>query len=385
MPVFRHSAAAIVAAVLCLPLSRAQAQQEGPGPCALPDSIVVEGNLRVTNDQILSDAELATGVALNFKSIQRAIRQLYASGSFSDVQVGCRVHDGPPILASIVVRVVERPLLGDVDVVGGDRISSRTLKDKVELLIGRPVDAAQVAITKQRIDSIYEAAGYFLARVTVDTTALGDQRAKITFRVSEGRRLAVSGVRVNGLTNLAPADVVAAMKTKPEGFLWFRKGEFDEDAFAGDLTERIPALLARQGFIDGTVERDTLVVDRERGKGMVDLTIREGPRYSLGTFEALGNRRFSSEEVQRLFPFQPQALVADRARKGVAASERPVGAGRTRSIRAGGTRGRRRCRPPTAMKATFTRACVRSSSVTRRVASTLPTFDGRSRKVSRRS
>ena len=276
MPVFRHSAAAIVAAVLCLPLSRALAQQEGPGPCALPDSIVVEGNTRITNDQILSDGEMASGIALNFKSVQRAIKQIYATGNFSDVQIGCRVHDGPPILASIVIRVTERPILGDVDVIGGDRISTRTLKDKVDLLIGRPVDAALVAKTKQRIDSVYEAAGFYLARVTVDTTTLADQRAKVTFRVSEGRRLAVSGIRVNGLHSLAPADVVATMKTKPEGFLWFRKGEFDEDNFAGDLTERIPEFLGKQGFIDGVVEHDTLVVDRERGKGLNELQVREG-------------------------------------------------------------------------------------------------------------
>jgi len=317
MPVFRHSAAAIVAAVLCLPLSRAAAQGEGPGPCALPDSIVVEGNLRVTNDQILSDAEMATGIALNFKSVQRAIKQLYATGNYSDVQVGCRVHDGPPILASIVIKVVERPILGDVDVIGGDRISTRTLKDKVELLIGRPVDAALVARTRQRLDSIYEAAGYYLHRITVDTTMLADQRAKVTFRVSEGRRLAVSGIQVNGLNTLAPVDVVATMKTKPEGFLWFRKGEFDEDAFAGDLTERIPEFLGRQGFIDGVVERDTLIVDRERGKGLVDLSVREGPRYSLGVFEALGNRRFSSEEIQRLYPFQPQSISLTERAKGL--------------------------------------------------------------------
>ena len=309
MPVFRHLAAASVAAVLCLPLTTAAAQQqEGPGPCALPDSIAAEGNLRVTNQQMLTDADLATGVALNFKSVQRAIKALYATGNFSDVRVGCRVHDGPPILATIVLSVVERPILGDVDVIGGDRISTGTLKDKVDLLIGRPLDAALVARTKQRLDSIYEAAGYYLHRITVDTTPLGEQRAKVTFRVSEGRRLAVSGVRVNGLQNLAPADVVATMKTKPEGFLWFRKGEFDEDEFGGDLTERIPAFLARQGFIDGVVERDTLIVDRERGKGMVDLTVREGPRYALGSFEALGNRRFSTEEIQRLYPFQPQSI-----------------------------------------------------------------------------
>ena len=316
MPVFRRSATALLAAAFCLPLSRAVAQQEGPGPCALPDSIVVEGNTRVTTDQIRSDAELVTGVALNFKSIQRAIRQLFQSGNFSDVQIGCRVHDGPPILATIVVTVAERPILGDIDVVGADRISTGTVKDKVDLLIGRPLDAALVAKTKQRIDSIYDAAGYYLARVTVDTTNLGD-RLKLTFRIEEGRRLAVSGIRVTGLQTLAPADVVATMKTKPEGFLFFRKGEFDEDNFAGDLTERIPAFLASQGFIDGVVERDTLIVDRERGKGLIELTVREGPRYSIGSFEALGNRRFSSEEVQRLYPFQPQSVSLTQRAKGL--------------------------------------------------------------------
>jgi outer membrane protein insertion porin family len=323
MPVSRHSAAAIVAVALILPFSGAVAQQEGPGPCALPDSIVVEGNLRILTDQIRSDAELITGTALNFKSIQRAIKQLYATGNYSDVRVGCRVHDGPPVLASIVISVVEHPILGDVDVVGGDRISSRTLKDKVDLLIGRPIDASLVAKTKQRIDSTYEASGYYLARVTVDTVAMPDNRYKVTFRVSEGRRLAVSGVRVTGLSALAPADVVATMKTKPEGFLWFRKGEFDEDNFAGDLTERIPEFLGKQGFIDGAVERDTLIVDRDRGKGLIELAVREGPRYSLGTFEALGNRRFSSEEIQRLYPFQPQAISLTGRVKGLLRSKGP--------------------------------------------------------------
>jgi outer membrane protein insertion porin family len=315
MPVFRHLACALVATALSAPLARVAAQQEGPGPCALPDSIVAEGMSRVSAEQIRTDAGLLPGTALNFKSIQRAIKQLYATGAFSDVQVTCRVHEGPPILATIVLKVAEHPVLGDVDVVGGDRISTRTLKDKVDLLIGRPLDASLVAKTKQRLDSIYEAAGYYLARVRVDTSAMDDARVKIVFRVEEGRRLAVSGIRVLGLENLAPGDVVASMKTKPEGFLWFRKGEFDEDAYAGDLTERIPELLGKQGFIDGTVERDTLIVDRERGKGMVELSVREGPRYTLGTFEAIGNRRFSSEEIQRLYPFQAQALsLTDRAK-----------------------------------------------------------------------
>ena len=53
------------------------------------------------------------------------------------------------------------------------------------------------------------------------------------------------------------------MKTKPEGFLWFRKGEFDDDKYAGDLGERIPQLYASAATSTSRSLKDTLIVDRE--------------------------------------------------------------------------------------------------------------------------
>ena len=96
----------------------------------------------------------------------------------------------------------------------------------------------------ERIDSLYEAHGYYLARVRPETTFVG-QQIRLTFNVEEGRRLAVSGIRVHGNIRISDNEIVGAMKTKPEGFLWFRKGEFDEDKYAADLGERIPELYGR--------------------------------------------------------------------------------------------------------------------------------------------
>jgi outer membrane protein insertion porin family len=93
------------------------------------------------------------------------------------------------------------------------------------------------------------------------------------------------------------------MKTKPEGFWWFRKGEFDEDEYAGDLGERITQLYAKRGFIDFQIVKDTLIVDRERGKALLDITVSEGKQYRVGSFEVVGNRRFSSDEIERFYPF----------------------------------------------------------------------------------
>src|SRR5258708_10269492 len=49
--------------------------------------------------------------------------------------------------------------------------------------------------------------------------------------------------------------------------------------------------------------RDTLMVDRARGKALVDITVTEGPQYRVGDFEVNGARRFSSDELRRFYPF----------------------------------------------------------------------------------
>ena len=289
------------------PSARAQQPSADAGPgarCVSPDTILVAGNSRVSEGSIRTDAALPTGTPLNYRVLQRAIKDLFATGQFDDVRLSC-ADGGAGGRSALLITVRERPLLADVTVEGTDRVSGRSVRDRVDLIIGRPVDPAQVVRAKTRIDSLYQAAGYYLARVRPETT-LVDDKIKLTFRIDEGRRLAVSGVRINGNQVLSDKQVVRAMQTRPEGFFWFRKGEFDEDKYAGDIAERLPNLFASHGFIDFQVLRDTLIVDRERGKALVDITLEEGPRYRVGSFEVTGNRRFNSEEIARFYPFTEQ-------------------------------------------------------------------------------
>jgi outer membrane protein insertion porin family len=278
--------------------------QDTSGPCAAPAAVAVRGNHRVDEATIRNDAGIAPRARLNYREVQRAVKALYATGQFDDVQVSCTVHPGDST-ATFNIQVAERLVLDDIDVRGVDRVSGGAVRERIDLLVGRPIDPAQVARAVTRIDSLYEAQGYYLARVRPETTVVNG-RTKLVFDIDEGRRLAVSGVRVTGNEHLGDNTIVGAMKTKPEGFWWFRKGEFDEDNYAGDLGERIPELYAKNGYVDFQVTRDTLVVDRERGKALVELSVAEGPRYRVGNFEVVGSRRFSSEEIERFYPFNEQ-------------------------------------------------------------------------------
>jgi len=291
---------AIVCAALSLGAATAFAQEPAvAGACARPDSVAFRGNSRVSDAALRGDVGIAAGSELNYRTLQRAIKSLYATTQFDDVQVRCEVAAGRAVLA---FELRERPILGDVDVRGAERVPTGTLRDQIDLLIGRPVDPSLIARAIARMDSVYAKKGYYLARVRAETTSVATG-TKIVFIVEEGQRMAVSGVRIDGNTKLSDREIVSGMQTKPEGFLWWHKGEFDDNKYAGDLAERIPQTYGRHGFVDAQLTKDTLIVDRSRGKALVNIGVNEGPQYVVGDFEVNGARRFSGEDIRKFYPF----------------------------------------------------------------------------------
>ena len=294
----------MVALILAAAPLQAQDAAELTGRCLTPDSIAVRGAARVSSEAILATSGIGAGEALNFPAVQRVLRDLYATGDFETVAVTCDLSISTRTL--IVIAVTERALLQSVDVTGPKRLSQRQVEDRVELLNGRPVDPAALANSMRRIDSLYQANGFYLAKIVPETTMVGE-RMKLTLRVDEGRRLAIAGVDVLGNSLVQDREVVGAMKTKPEGFFFFRRGEFNEDTYATDLGEKLPKLFADRGHVDFQITRDTLKIDRARGKALLEVEVQEGPQYRVKAFEVVGNRRFATDEIVARYPFTTRA------------------------------------------------------------------------------
>lgn len=280
-------------------------QAAGSPRCSVPDTITVTGNSRVDETTVRGTVGLIPHTALNFRDVQRAVKALYATGNYEDVKVVCTLVPPKPTVV-LDVRLRERPVLAATAVRGVSQISPKDVKERLQLPVGTPLDPARVAHAVESVDSLYQSRGYYLARVHVDSAAANGQ-VSLAFTVDEGSRLAIAGVGVTGNAKVPASAIVGAMETKPEGFWWFRNGAFDDATFAGDLTDRIPALYGSRGYIDFRVMRDTLVVDRTRGKGEIDLGVQEGPRYTVGSFEILGNKRFSTEDLRQFFPFDKES------------------------------------------------------------------------------
>ena len=98
------------------------AQQVGglAAPCLTPDSVEFVGSTHRAASVLREDAGLPVGQPASSPAIQRAVKNLYATGQFDDVSSDCRVVNGKTIYTFIVK---DRPLLSSVDVAGVHKLS----------------------------------------------------------------------------------------------------------------------------------------------------------------------------------------------------------------------------------------------------------------------
>jgi len=298
MPLSRAFPTLFLLAVLSGPLL---AQDAGPPPTPVLDSVAVEGNIRLTAQQIIGTAGLLVGQPTNYRDIQRALTALFRSGQFDDVSV----RQGEDSLGTVILvfRVKERPLLTRWTVKGVERLSERSVKERVRLAEGRPIDRAAVQRGVGAIDSLYHAQGYYAARVRVIETAPAPGQVGVVFDVDEGNRVAISPVQVEGNARYSDKRLVKQMGTRPEGFYWWQKGQYDDDKLQQDVRERLPGWYGSHGYIDFQVTHDSVAVDSTNGKAVLHLSVEEGQAYRIGTFQIAGNRRFSTEDLMAIYPF----------------------------------------------------------------------------------
>ncbi|MDP3773104.1 MAG: outer membrane protein assembly factor BamA [Gemmatimonadales bacterium] len=300
----------IVAAALAVALWGAVA---GPSPlaaqgpdstAAIVDSLEVVGNRRTTAETILNVAGIPVRTPIGYRDIQRALRAVFALAQFDDVQF--HRYTGAAGEEIVVISVHERPLLVRTAVRGVEKLSERAVRERIEVPNNRPLDPVLVERARFRIDSLYETEGYYLAEVRPTIVPQDSDHVRLVFDITEGRRVAIAAIRIEGNHDFTAAEVVAPMKTRPEGFWWFRRGEYAEDQLREDLERRLPEFYGERGYIDFRVLRDTLLVDHDNGKATLVVTVDEGRSYRVGRVTVDGNRFFSTDQVITLNPFDPR-------------------------------------------------------------------------------
>ncbi len=292
---------------------RAQVPEGGQQPQSevVIDSIAVAGNVRLSRAEIITAANIRTGVPLNYRDVQEAIKDLWSTGQFRDIQVFASggQEEGPVVLT---YRVEEQDLVRTVEIRGLENVSESAVRDTANLRAGQPYSAERVTEAKEFIRRELADKGIPFARIDERREPVegADKEIRLVLDVREGNRVTIADVEILGNEAFPDGPIVGAMGTRPEGFWWFQEGTYDRETYRQDLQTRIREFYTSEGYLDFEVVDDSLVVDPRTGKARLEITVREGDQYRVADFDIRGNEHFTTEELRELFQTEGGGLLA---------------------------------------------------------------------------
>ena len=264
------------------------------------DSIVVRGVVHLDEDEVSGVAGLLPGTLKSWNDIQRAVKNLWATGRYEDVEVKLDESSGRNVL---ILEVAERDLTRLVRIAGLESLSESDVLEAAGLEEDVPLSRNALAKARSYVREELRRRGVPFARIDerLQPVPGAEGRVDVVLEVNEGQRVTIAEVAFSGNERFSDDELRGAMNTKPEGFLWFRAGDYDDVDFDLDLVESLPRHYRGAGYLDFRIAGDTLVVDPTSGKARIEVEVEEGPQYRLAEFGIDGNSAFETEQLEAYF------------------------------------------------------------------------------------
>jgi outer membrane protein insertion porin family len=239
-------------------------------PARAETSIVVEGNQRIDEETIRSYFD-GTDPA----SINKGVKNLYATGLFSDVRI---THAG----GEIIVHVVENNVISRVAFEGNTKIKSDMLTTEIQSKSRGPFSKTIVEADVERIKDLYRRAGQAAATVSYRIVNLPNGRVDVVFKITEGDKTGVKSVVFVGNHAFSSGKLRDLMTTTEMNWLsWFKSSDvYDPDKIASDL-ELIRRFYLKNGYADFRVIGSDAHYDPAQKGYIITITVEEGVQYSV--------------------------------------------------------------------------------------------------------
>jgi outer membrane protein insertion porin family len=249
------------------------------------DSIVVQGNRRVEADTIRSYFRVAAGEQLDAAKIDAALKALYASGLFEDVQIS---QAG----GKLVVTVVEAPVIDRLVFEGNTKIKDEQLQQEIQSKARGTLSRATVQADIQRIIEVYHRNGRFDIQVVPKIIARPNNRVDLVFEIKEGEKTGVKAINFVGNKAYSSSRLKEVIKTSTSNFLSFLQTTdvYDTDRIEADR-DLIRRFYLSHGYADVQVVSATGEYDPAQKGFTITFTIEEGPQYQFGAIDIQSNIR----------------------------------------------------------------------------------------------
>jgi len=287
-----------VAALLC---GAMPALAQAPSGFTVGD-IRVEGLQRISEGTVYNYLPVNIGDRLDQRRIQEAIRALFGTGFFSDIEMR---RDGE----TLVVVVRERPSIESFELSGNKDIKTEDLQQSlrsVGLATGKTFDRSILEEVRGFLTDQYFSRGKYAVRIDPKVEEVPGNKVRIKIDIVEGKRARIRQINLVGNTSYDDDELLDAFALRTPNWLsWYKQDDrYSRESLQGDI-ETLTSWYQDRGYANFAVESTQVAIAPEMDDIFITMNLHEGEVYKVGEVKLAGTMKVPESELQRLLLVRP--------------------------------------------------------------------------------
>jgi outer membrane protein insertion porin family len=271
--------------------------------------IRVEGLQRISEGTVFNYLPLNIGDQLDQSRVQEAIRAVYATEFFKDVEF--RWDNGVLIIA-----VAERPSIEDFTITGNKDIKTEDLEEplaSIGLKAGRIFNRSVLDEVEQSLTDQYFSQGKYAAKVTTEVEELPDNKVSIAIKIREGDRARIRQINIVGNSSFDDEKLTDDFQLRtPHWLSWIKQDDrYSREALSGDL-ETLRSFYMDRGFADFRLESTQVAIAPDKQNIYITINLVEGERYKVSDVRLAGELILPDEQLNPYVQIKPGQIYSQR-------------------------------------------------------------------------
>ena len=272
-------------------------------------NIRIQGLQRISEGTVYNYLPVNIGDHLNPQRVREAMRALYATGFFRDVELR---RDGNVL----IVAVAERPSLESVDIKGNKDIKTEDLQKSlrnVGLAAGKTFDRSTLDEVTQYLTDQYYSRGKYAVKIDKKVENLPDNRVRVNIDIKEGSRAKIRQINIVGNTVFKDKAILETLSLQtPNWQSWYKQSDrYARETLQGDL-EKISTFYQDRGYANFHIDSVQVAIAPDKSDIFITANITEGAVYKLGEIKLAGNLIAPEAELRRLLFIAPGQIYSQK-------------------------------------------------------------------------
>lgn len=264
------------------------------------NSIVIDGNSRISDSEIIDYANIDIGKTYNQTDISNVIKSLFGTKLFKNVEVKI-------IENTLIINVEERPIISTILIEGNSLLETEQILSSLKgigIFQSKPYSRNLIDKVQQELIRLYYDNGRYSTSINISEDYADNNLVQLKIIIEEGSASTIKQIKLIGNKSYTSRQLMSFFKSGPKYWfeVWSDKDIYNSTALDQDI-ETLRDFYINRGHAKFEIVSKQVNLSNDKEDIYITISLKEGPIFKFGDITLYGLEKFDKTPYENILNF----------------------------------------------------------------------------------